>query len=404
MVKRSEISFYNRQYAVYKMLKNIKENKQNKILSELQKFRDKDYTFLSGHILGSMCTEPHNIAKEAYIQFLETNLGDPELFPGTKEIENKLISFYSNLLNAPNTATGLIGSGGTESNITAIWLAKNLSGKKEIIIPKSAHFSFKKISSLMDIKLVTISLNENYNMDIPNLRKNINKNTCAVVGIAGSTELGTIDLIPELSEICQDENIFLHVDAAFGGYVIPYLKKLEYEVPDFDFGLKGVSSISIDAHKMGYSAIPLGALIIRDEKWLDKISVETPYISCKRQKGLLATRSGGPVAAAYAVEQYLGNEGYIDLVKRCMNTTHYTSKKINDLGLDLVIKPTMNVIGVKLKNPSKVVGKLTELGWKVNKMSRLSAIRIVLMPHITKEIIDNFIPDFEKACREVGEL
>ena len=87
-----------------------------------------------------------------------------------------------------------------------------------------------------------------------------------------------------------------------------------------------------------------------------------------------------------------------------MNITRYTEKKINNLGLSLVVKPTMNVIGVKLKNPSKVIRKLTDLGWKVNKMDRLSSIRIVLMPHITKEIIDKFIPDLEKACREVGEL
>jgi tyrosine decarboxylase/aspartate 1-decarboxylase len=381
-----------------------KKNKHNKILKELQNYKEKDFTFSSGRVLGSMCTQPYNIAKEAYIKFLETNLGDPELFPGTKEIELKLISFISNLLNAPKTATGLIGSGGTESNITAIWLAKNLSGKKEVIIPKSAHFSLKKIASLMDIKLVTIPLNKNYCMDISNIKKNNSKNAAAIVGIAGSTELGTIDPIPDLSEICRDEDIFLHIDAAFGGFVIPFLKELGHDVPDFDFSLKGVSSISIDAHKMGSSAIPLGALIIRDNKWLDKISVETPYISHKRQTGLLATRSGGPVAAAYAVTKFLGRDGYKDLVKRCMNTTEYTVKKINDLGLSLVVQPTMNVLGVKLKNPSKMVIKLKELGWKVNKMDRLSAIRIVLMPHVTKEIIDDFIPDLEKTCKDVGEL
>jgi tyrosine decarboxylase/aspartate 1-decarboxylase len=381
-----------------------KENKRYKILRELQNYRDKDFTFSSGHILGSMCTQPHNIAKETYMKFLETNLGDSELFPGTKEIETKLISFISNLLNAPKTAAGLIGSGGTESNITAIWLAKNLTGKKEVIIPESAHFSFEKIASIMDIKLTTIQLNKDYCMDISNVRKKISKDTATIVGIAGSTELGIIDPIPELSEICRDENIFLHIDAAFGGFVIPFLKELGYDVPDFDFRLKGVSSISIDAHKMGYSAIPLGALIIRNDKWLDEISVETPYISGKKQAGFLATRSGGPVAAAYAVAKYLRKEGYKNLVKRCMNITRYTEKKINNLGLSLVVKPTMNVIGVKLKNPSKVTRKLTEFGWKVNKMDRLSSIRIVLMPHVTNEIIDDFIPDLEKACREVGEL
>lgn len=381
-----------------------KENKRNKILKELQKYQEKDFTFSSGHILGSMCTQPHPIAKEAYVKFLETNLGDPELFLGTREIEHRLTSFILNLLNAPKAATGLIGSGGTESNITAVWIAKNLTRKKEIIIPKSAHFSFEKIRSLMDIKLVPIHLNKDYVVNISTVKKKISKDTAAIVGIAGSTELGTIDPIPELSELCVDENIFLHVDAAFGGFVIPFLKELGYNVTDFDFKLKGVSSISIDAHKMGYSAIPLGALIIRNKKWLDEISVDTPYISSKKQAGILATRSGGPVAAAYAVTKYLGMQGYKNIIKKCMNNTRYAEKRIKDIGLNLITEPTMNVIGIRLKRPAKVVRKLTEYGWKVNKMDRLSAIRIVLMPHVTRGIIDDFIPVLGKVCREVGEI
>ena len=134
------------------------------------------------------------------------------------------------------------------------------------------------------------------------------------------------------------------------------------------------------------------------------VSVKTPYISTKKQPGILATRSGGPVAAAYAVSKFLGIKGYKDLIKRCMNVTKYTVEKIDNIDLNLVIKPTMNVIGIRLKNPSKVVKRLTQYGWKVNNMERLSAVRIVIMPHITKEIIDKFIPDLKKVCKEVGEL
>jgi tyrosine decarboxylase/aspartate 1-decarboxylase len=350
-----------------------------------------------------MCTQPHPIAKKAYIKFLETNLGDPELFPGSKEIEGKYLNFLSKLLNAPKNATGIVGSGGTESNISAIWLAKRLSGKKEVIIPNNAHFSFEKIASLMDVKLIPISLTKNYCMDVLKAKKKISNNTAAVVGIAGSTELGTIDPIPELSDLCNDENVFLHVDAAFGGYIIPFLKKLSYNVPDFDFKLSGVSSITIDAHKMGYSAIPLGTLVIRYKKWLDEISVETPYISSKKQAGILATRSCAPVAAAYAVAEYLGVEGYTELVKRCMKVAKYTKEKIEETGLNLLVNPAMNVLAVKVKNPSKVVKKLTSYGWKVNKMERLGAIRIVVMPHVTKKVIDEFIPVFRKVCIESGE-
>ena len=395
-----DISFSTFVYSNYKM----NQKKKEKIFKDLNKLKEKDFSFSNGSILGSMCTQPHPIAKKAYNDFLETNLGDPELFPGTKEIESKLISYILNLLNAPKTSTCLIGSGGTESNINAIWFIKNIKGKKEIILPESAHFSFEKIRSLMGIDIVTITLNKNFVMDISEIRKRINKKTAAIVGIAGSTELGTIDPIPDLSDICLDENIFLHVDAAFGGFVIPFMKKLGYNLPEFDFKLRGVSSISIDPHKMGCSAIPLGGLVVRNKEWLDNISVNTSYISSKKQAGILATRSGGPVAAAYAVIEYFGEEGYKKIVKRCLDNTRFLIDEINDIGLELVTEPVLNVLGIRLKKPEIVVKELTRLGWKVNKMERLSAIRIVLMPHVTKKILQDFIPDLKKVCKELGEI
>lgn len=382
----------------------MKDESFTQVLDYLEEFRKKDFTFSSGHILGSMCTQPHPIAIDAYMKFLDTNLGDPELCPGTKEIEGKLFTFYSKLLNAPKNVTYTIGSGGTESNINAIWLAKKLNSKDEIIVPDSAHFSFEKIASLMDIKILNTKLKKDYTVDLKELKKNITNKTSAIVAIAGTTELGTIDPIPEISDLCYDEKIFLHIDAAFGGYVIPFLKELKYDVPDFDFKCKGVSTLSIDAHKMGISAIPLGALLIRDKNWLEEISVNTPYISGKRQAGLLATRSGAPVAAAYAVAKYLGMKGYREIVRSCLNNTIYAKEKIEKMGLNLVSEPVMNVLGIRLKKPEKISKKLAKRGWKVNKMDRLSAIRIVIMPHVKKETIDEFLPILKKVSKEVGEI
>lgn len=378
--------------------------KQNEIVSELEKYKKMDFSFSKGNILGSMCTEPHHIAKKAYNIFLESNMGDPELFPGSKKIEEKYISFILKLLNGPKESTCVIGSGGTESNITAIWLAKNLSGKKEIIVPKSAHFSFEKIASLMDIKMKGIDLDSNYRLNVSSLKKAINNDTAAVVGIAGTTELGKIDPIEDISDICKDENVFLHVDAAFGGFVIPFLQKIGYDTSEFDFKIPGVSSITIDAHKMGCAAIPLGMLAIRDKKWLEQISVDTPYISSKVQAGILATRSAGPIAAAYAVFKELGFDGYSKIVEKCMQNMNYAKNKISEMGLSFVVEPTLNVLAVKMKNPKKVLTELTKKGWKVNKMDRYSAIRLVFMPHVTRKIINKFLPDFKEVCIKTGEL
>jgi tyrosine decarboxylase/aspartate 1-decarboxylase len=385
------------------ILKNEKKKYDN-ILNELDKYKNKDFTFSSGKIIGSMCTQPHDIAAKAYVKFLDTNLGDPELFPGTNEIEIALKKFILKLLNAPKTAGGIIVSGGTEGNITAMWLAKELSEKSEIILPISAHFSFKKIASIMNMKLIPIPLTKDYVVDTTELKNSINVNTAAIIGLAGSTELGTIDSIPVLSDICFDENIFLHIDAAFGGFVIPFLKDLNYEFIDFDFKLKGVSTISIDAHKMGYSAIPLGLLAVKEKNWFDKISVESHCINSNIQTGILGTRSGGPVAAAYAVTKLFGKKGYLKLIEKCMKLTSYTEKELRKIGLNIIIKPSMNVIGVKIKNLDKVNEKLSNLGWKVNKIDRISCLRIVIMPHVTKNRIDQFISILKKVCIDLGEI
>ena len=378
--------------------------KRQKIFKQLDVFQQRDSCFSSGHVLGSMCTQPHPIAREAYMRFLETNLGDPELCPGTKEIESRFLRFICSLVHAPKTAAGQIVSGGTEGNITAMWIAKQLSKKNEVVLPESAHFSFQKIASLMEMKLVKVPLTKEFVINVPVMKKKIRAGTAAVIGIAGSTELGTIDPIPEISDICSDEQVFLHIDAAFGGFVIPFLKELHYSVPAFDFQLKGVSTISIDSHKMGYSAIPLGTLVVRKKQWLDAISVESPYISSDKQTGILGTRSGAPVAAAYAVTQYLGREGYRKVVESCMETTRYAQQRIIELGLHLVTKPTMNVLGIRLKKPGQVAKKLSVYGWRVNKVERLFCMRIVMMPQITKKIIDEFIPVLKKTCKAVGEL
>ncbi len=386
------------------LLQKVHHDREKEILKELQEFHEKDYHFNSGHILGSMCSQPHPIAKKAYDIFLETNIGDPGLFKGTREIEKRFIFFIQNLLNAPPSASGLTVSGGTEGNITGMWIAKQLSQNQEIIIPASAHFSFQKIATLMDMKLKPIPLTSDFKMDAASIKKRISSKTAAVVGIAGSTDLGVIDPIEEIGEICNDEHVYFHVDAAFGGFIIPFLEKLGLHQGKFDFSIDGVSSISIDAHKMGFAAIPLGTIILREKEWLDEISVLSSCINSTKQAGILGTRSGGPVAAGYAVTRYLGLEGYQEIANHCMDTTFYACEQFQNMGLSLVIDPELNVICIRLKKPQKIVTMLEQKGWRVNPVDHLSSIRIVCMPQITKEHIDNFIPVLKEVCKKAGEI
>ncbi|ADP76927.1 Pyridoxal-dependent decarboxylase [Methanothermus fervidus DSM 2088] len=369
---------------------------EKQVLKELKNYKKLDCSYSSGKILGSMCTEPHPFAKKVYYEFLTTNLGDPGLFRGTSILEKETIQMLSSLLNAEK-AYGNIVTGGTEANLMAMRAARNISNieKPEIIVPASAHFSFNKASEILNLKLKIAKLDEEYKVNVESVKDKITSNTVAIVGIAGTTELGKVDPIPELSKLCEDENIYLHVDAAFGGFVIPFLKDIGYKLPDFDFKLGGVSSITIDPHKMGLVPVPAGGILFRKKEYIDVQSVYTPYLTEERQSTIVGTRTGASVAATWAMLKYMGREGYRKVVRECMETTKFLAKKISKIGLDLITKPELNIVAFDPGDTYEVAKKLENLGWLVSVSKNLDAIRIVVMPHITKDHVKKFIEDLE---------
>ena len=352
------------------------------IIEEIERARKKDFEFKSGHILGSMCTSPHPIGKKIYSKFIETNLGDPELFKGTKELEEKAIEFVAEMLHAPKGYKGMLTSGGTESNITAIWVFREASKKNVVVLPRHAHFSFEKALNMLRMKSVVV--NGKYNIKAKDFKKAVSKDTCCGVAIAGNTTYGYVDEIDEISDFCRDEHIFLHVDAAFGGFILPFLDSHQA----FDFSLKGVSSISVDGHKMGMTPIPSGFLIFR-KNWLDLIKVRSKCTHTKWQASLLGTRPGAAAAASYAVMKSLGKDGYKKVVEKCMETTKYLVNLLDKNGIEYV-NPMLNVVAIKCK-AEEVSKKLKERGWMVGIDENEGVIRIVVMPHVKKRYIREFV-------------
>jgi tyrosine decarboxylase/aspartate 1-decarboxylase len=371
------------------------------VLSELKKAYSKDFHFNEGRILGSMCTEPLPIAKKAHEMFLESNMGNPGLYPGTLELESELINMVSKLLHG-NDVTGMTVGGGTEANITALWIAKKVSGKSEVIYPKSAHHSLLKAADILGLVAKEVGLTEDLKMDVGEVEEKLSDNTACVVGIAGTTEFGVIDPISDLGKICQDT--FLHVDAAFGGFVIPFLKKLGYHMPPFDFEVENVDFISTDPHKMGLATIPAGVLLMRSYEYLEKIAVSSPYLTSPRQASLSGTRCSAGAVSAWAVMKFLGWEGYEKVVTDCMENTNYIVKRVKELGLDIPLEPQMNIVCINMKDAESVFTELTKIGWKASVTREPKCLRIVVMPHVSKTIVDEFFVDFENVCKDLKEI
>ena len=277
----------------------------------------------------------------------------------------------------------------------ALLAARNMAkiNQPEVVLPQSAHFSFTKICNLLNLKPVYAGLDNSFRVDPSEVEKCISKNTVAIVGTAGTAELGVVDPIDKLSEIALRHNVYLHVDAAFGGLVIPFLSKAK---PNFDFKLEGVKSITVDPHKMGMAAIPAGGILFRDPKMLDSIKTETPYLTDKVQYTFVGTRTGAAAASAWAVFKALGMEGFEKMVGDCMKTTKLLADGIKKAGFSLVAEPTLNMVAFRSKNTKGLAERLWARGWFVSYVPRYDCIRIVVMPHVKRKHALAFLKDLSE--------
>ncbi len=365
------------------MVKNFEE-----VLRELKKFRENDMDYRDGMIMSSMCTPPFldsDKLKKIFEVFYAVNIGDSRISRGSQELERKVIQRIGGFLGNKK-AEGYITTGGTESNIFAIMYARML-GKREkriskgnIVVPDSAHFSFQKIE-MMGIEVRRAELNPDRTVNVESLKKLMDDNTFAVVGIAGNTEYGRIDDIEAIGEICYDRDIFLHIDAAFGGFVVPFIdkkyRKKLYGLKSFDFSIEGVSSITVDPHKMGMSIIPSGGILFRKMK--DVFDLKPHYIQARCT--LTGTRSAFPVAVTYATLELMGVSGFRKVVGGCIANTLYFREELERRGIE-TLDPTLNILNFKLENlPEGYAVSSTREGYR----------RAVIMPHVKREDIDRFI-------------
>ncbi|MFX1503264.1 MAG: tyrosine decarboxylase MfnA [Promethearchaeota archaeon] len=386
------------------MLKEGLEKQE--ILKILERKLESDFSYNSGSILGSMCTEPLDFGVEVYTKYISKNLGDPGLFLGTTALEEELVSEIGELFNGKNII-GSFTTGGSEANLIAMRIAKVLKNditNPEVVVPCSAHISFDKAADLLGIKLRKVNLNDNFELDLTHFESLLNNNTCGVVGVAGTTSLGLIDPIKKIGKLTEEKDIFFHVDAAFGGFVLPFLKKLNYTIPDWDFSVKTVDSITADPHKMGLGIIPSGGFFIRDSSILQKTGFEIPYLAGGNFKHfhIVGTRPGGTVIAFWAIMKYLGINGFIKIVKKCMENTIYLADQINEIkGIKLAANPTMNVVGITTENGEsicKIDEELRTRNYMLGKFDDFNLIRVVIMPHIQRIHLKSFIEDLKKIA------
>jgi tyrosine decarboxylase/aspartate 1-decarboxylase len=189
------------------------------------------------------------------------------------------------------------------------------------------------------------------------------------------------------------------VDAAYGGFILPFLD----ESPRFGLDVPGVTSVCLDPHKMGRAPIPSGALIVRDAEQLAVGATETPYVSTQWQAGVLSTRPGGAAAATWAALHAIGREGYRTQARASVHLARWFAEQATKKGYELARDPGLGIVSIVIKENEAVRDKLGELGWRVSLTTLVPGIRIACMPHVTSERLTEFLRALPKVLKPVGK-
>ena len=299
--------------------------------------------------------EAEEVIKQAYMMFLTENALDPTVFPSALRFENELVAMATAHLNGDDEVVGNFTSGGTESIILAVKTARDYFRARrpeirepEIILPVTAHAAFQKAAHYLCLKPVLVPVDpETFKADPEAVRQAITPNSILLVGSAVSYAHGVVDPIRELGQIALEHGLLLHVDACMGGFLLPYFRRLGAPVPDFDFSVPGVTSISMDLHKYAFAAKGASVVLYRNKE-LRKYQIYT----CAQWTGytvvnptVQSSKSAGPLAAAWAVLHFIGDDGYLEIARQVMDAARRIADAIDEMeDLRLLGRPEMNLV------------------------------------------------------------
>lgn len=353
------------------------------------------------------------VQKEAYTRFMSENGLGPMAFPSLKRMEEEIIQMGLSLLQAPEGGAGNVTSGGTDSITMAIKTARDYAratgrlaagNQANIVLPWSGHPAFDKAALMMDIELRRIPVTGDFLADPQAMSDAVDANTIMMVGSAPCFPYGLIDPIAELGTVAEAHNVWLHVDACVGGFFAPFVRMNGTDLPAFDFAVPQVHSMSADLHKYGYCAKGASTVMFRSEELKEHMIFDTNDWPGGRMitPTLAGTRPGGAIAAAWAVMNYLGVDGYRAKQGLVVETREKIEAGVRDLGFEIIGKPQLGLIGYT--HPERdmfaIWGKLFERGWFTSIVTKPHGIHLMLSPKHA-EVADTYLADLAWATEQV---
>lgn len=355
--------------------------------------------------------EVKEVAKKAYGMFISTNGLGKIVFPSIAGMEQDIIRMVLGNFNGEGGA-GHMTSGGTESIFLAIksardWAREHKPGIKqpEIVAPFSAHPAVNKSAHYLGLKVVRVPTREDFRADVDAMRAAVNNNTIMLYGSAPTFSMGVVDPIAELGALAEEMNLWLHVDACVGGILGPFVRMAGYPVPDFDFGLPGVSSISADLHKSGFTAKGASTVTFRQPElqMYAAFNYDNWPSGNYHSLNFTGTAPGGAIAAAWAVMNFLGEQGYLEIADVVMKARKRLEKGLAALeGIKIWGSPDLWALayGSDDFDIMAVAYKMWEQGWMVAPNTQPPGIHFMTTP-VHDTYIDEYLSVLKQAISEI---
>lgn len=385
---------------------------------ELQDVKKKDYSWQQGRMplyVYWLDDKLEQVAKESSSMFyMENGLGR-KAFPSVQILQAEVIDMALSLFNAPAGAGGSFTSGGTESIFQAVHTARGLwesrhpfsRERPKIVAPNTAHPAFNKAADYLQMDIQRVPMTAEFRADVSAMERAIDARTALIVGSAPAYPHGVYDPIAHLSDIALTHGVPLHVDACVGGFLNPFMRLNGEVIPDFDFTLPGVTSISADIHKYGFAAKGASLVLYRDDalKQHQRFEFDDWPRGHYSTETFLGTRPASPVASAWAVMNYLGLEGYRRIAAIVADTAKKMRCGIEAIPELSVVRPSeSSFVLYTSRDPAvdinAVAEELDRKGWFVGRSVEPEAIHFMVNP-IHASVMDGYLADVKEAVARV---
>lgn len=393
----------------------IKKSSKDEIITRMKNMAAEDADWRSGRTFSLVYyggDEVLSLIKEAYTMFMSENGLSPMAFPSLRRFENEVVAMTAQLLGGGKAASGSMTSGGTESILMAVKTAREKARAERpeikspnMVLPITVHPAFEKAAHYFDVEAVHVPVDDSFRADVEAASKAVDDNTVLMVGSAPAYPHGVVDPISDLAAIAEAKGIPFHVDACLGGFLLPWVRRLGYDIPPFDLSVPGVTSISADIHKYGFAAKGASTIIYKNEKLR-----RYQYFAYTDFPGglygsptMTGTRPGGGIAAAWAVLNYMGEEGYLKIARRIMDVTKKFQDGITSIPeLKILGRPAASVFafGSDDLNTYALGDAMEKRGWHLDRNQTPASLHIMLTP-MHEQAVEPFLEDLKASVEEV---